>query len=582
MTGASSGFGAAAVRRFALAGDRVVAAARRAERLEALAAELGGSVLPLVLDVRDQEAVRRAIASLPEACSPVEVLVNSAGLAKGLEPAQAALLEDWDEMIDTNCRGLVHCTRAVLPGMIAAGRGHVVNIGSVAGTYPYPGGNVYGATKAFVHQFSLALRSDLHGTGVRVSCIEPGMSETEFSKVRFRGDGERAAAVYEGMQPLSAEDVAEAVFFVTSLPEHVNVNVLELMPVAQSFAGFQVARAAAPAHLAAGGGRAAPAASAGGQPGPTAGQVPEPGERAAEPAGGLGPEPAASAGSVAIEVAPSALPFVTWAPPGHFYSPVPDLEEIERRAASLFDPAAELPGVSLRAEEQIATYRELASLARRSPLPVLGGGATRYGTDNPNYGPGDAMMLQSMLRLLRPRRYVEVGSGWSTALALDTNEAYLDGAMALTAIEPHPELLAEVLRPGDPVEVLSLPVQDVPMERWRALEAGDVLFVDSSHVLKTGSDVQHLVTRVLPALSPGVVVHVHDVFWPFEYLRHWVEEGRAWNEAYLLHAFLLFNDSWEIVLWNHWLASVHPEVVAAELPEMAENPGGAIWLRRRA
>ena len=534
VTGASSGFGAAAVRRFALAGDRVVAAARRGERLEALAAELGAAVLPLVLDVRDRAAVEQAIAALPAEYASPDVLVNSAGLVKGLGPAHEALLDDWDEMIDTNCRGLVYCTRAVLPRMVASGRGHVVNIGSVAGTYPYPGGNVYAATKAFVHQFSLALRSDLHGTGVRVTCIEPGMSETELSTVHFGGDGEPESAVSEGMQPLSAEDVAETVFFVTSLSGHVNVNTLELMPVAQSFAPFQVARAARPAP---------------GAP---------------------------------IEVAHSARRFVTWAPPGHFYSPVPDLDEIERLAGSLFDPAVALEGIDLRAAEQLATYRELAALARQSPLPVHGGGANRYGTDNLNYGPGDALMLQSMLRLLRPGRYVEVGSGWSTALAMDTNEHHLGGSMAVTAIEPHPELLREVLRPGDPVEVVALPVQDVPMERWGALEAGDVLFVDSSHVLKTGSDVHHLMTRVLPALSPGVVVHVHDVFWPFEYLRHWVEEGRAWNEAYLLHAFLLFNDSWEIVLWNHWLASVHPEVVAAELPEMAANPGGAIWLRRLA
>jgi 3-hydroxy acid dehydrogenase/malonic semialdehyde reductase len=171
------------------------------------------------------------------------VLVNNAGLAKGLEPAQRADLADWDQMLDTNCRGLVHCTRAVLPGMVERGRGHVVNIGSVAGTYPYPGGNVYGATKAFVRQFSLNLRSDLHGTGVRVTCVEPGMCEgTEFSLVRFAGDSSRADAVYEGFQALRAEDIAETVHWVTAQPAHVNVNTVELMPVAQSFGPFQVDR----------------------------------------------------------------------------------------------------------------------------------------------------------------------------------------------------------------------------------------------------------------------------------------------------------------------------------------------------
>ena len=171
------------------------------------------------------------------------MLVNNAGLAKGLKPAQEADLADWEEMIDTNCKGLVYCTRAILPGMVARGRGHVVNLGSVAGTYPYPGGNVYGATKAFVHQFSLNLRSDLHGTGVRATSVEPGMSgDTEFSTVRFGGDQGKADAVYAGMQPLTADDVAESIYWAATLPPHVNVNTIELMPTAQSFAPFQVAR----------------------------------------------------------------------------------------------------------------------------------------------------------------------------------------------------------------------------------------------------------------------------------------------------------------------------------------------------
>lgn len=233
VTGASSGFGAAITRRFAATGARVVALARRVDRIP-----LADNVVPLELDVRDPAAVRAALEPLP-----VDVLVNNAGLAKGLEPAQQADLDDWDDMLDTNCRGLVHCTRAVLPGMVARGRGHVVNIGSVAGTHPYPGGNVYGATKAFVRQFSLNLRSDLHGTGVRVTCVEPGMCEgTEFSLVRFDGDRTRAAAVYAGFDALTAEDIAESVHWATTQPAHVNVNTIELMPVAQSFGPFQVAR----------------------------------------------------------------------------------------------------------------------------------------------------------------------------------------------------------------------------------------------------------------------------------------------------------------------------------------------------
>ncbi|WP_229403375.1 SDR family oxidoreductase [Micromonospora okii] len=243
VTGASTGFGAAITRRLAADGARVVASARRVDLLVKVATDYPNTVHPLALDVRDRTAVERAIATLPAAFAEIDLLVNNAGLAKGLQPAHDADPDDWDQMLDTNCRGLMYCTRAILPGMVARGRGHVVNVGSVAGTYPYPGGNVYGATKAFVHQFSQNLRSDLHGTGVRVTCVEPGMcGDTEFSTVRFDGDRERADAVYAGMRPLGPADIAEAVSWATSQPAHVNINVIELMPVAQSFAPFQVHR----------------------------------------------------------------------------------------------------------------------------------------------------------------------------------------------------------------------------------------------------------------------------------------------------------------------------------------------------
>jgi 3-hydroxy acid dehydrogenase/malonic semialdehyde reductase len=242
VTGASSGFGAAVARRFAADGARVVATARRVDRVEALASEFGARILPLALDVRDRPAVAAAVAALPAEFAAVDVLVNNAGLALGLKPAQDADLDDWDQMIDTNCKGLVYCTRAILPGMVARRRGHVINLGSVAGTYPYPGGNVYGGTKAFVHEFSLNLRSDLHGTGVRVTCVEPGMADTEFSLVRFSGDKGKADNVYAGMQPLTADDIAESIHWAATMPQHVNVNTIELMATAQSFAPFQVAR----------------------------------------------------------------------------------------------------------------------------------------------------------------------------------------------------------------------------------------------------------------------------------------------------------------------------------------------------
>lgn len=245
VTGATAGFGAAMAHRYAEAGTRVIAVGRRGERLRQLRERFGGERIHIAaIDVRDSRSIEAMLDALPRAFRTIDCLVNNAGLALGLGGAQRASLSDWDRMIDTNCRGLVHMTRAVLPAMVARGRGHIVNIGSVAGIYPYPGGNVYGATKAFVRQFSLNLRSDLHGTAVRVTCIEPGMcGGTEFSRVRFAGDAVRAAAVYEGMRPLTADDVADAVAWAVSRPQHVNVNALELMPIAQSFAPFQVHRA---------------------------------------------------------------------------------------------------------------------------------------------------------------------------------------------------------------------------------------------------------------------------------------------------------------------------------------------------
>jgi len=204
------------------------------------------NALALGLDVRDRPSVDQAVASLPGEFAPVEVLVNNAGLALGLDPAPRANLDDWDQMIDTNCKGLVYLTRALLPGMVERGHGLVINIGSTAATYPYPGGNVYGATKAFVHQFSLNLRSDLHGTGVRVTCVEPGLAGgTEFSDVRFHGDRKRAAEVYAGTNPLTPEDVAEVVDWIVALPPHVNINTVELMPTDQSFGPFQIRRSKA-------------------------------------------------------------------------------------------------------------------------------------------------------------------------------------------------------------------------------------------------------------------------------------------------------------------------------------------------
>jgi NADP-dependent 3-hydroxy acid dehydrogenase YdfG len=243
VTGATAGFGEATAERFARDGARLVIAGRRGDRIAALARRLSAQapVHALTLDVRDRAAVERALATLPADFARVDVLVNNAGLALGLEPAHRASVDDWEQMIDTNNRGLVVVTRQILPGMVERGRGHVVNVGSVAAHYPYPGGNVYGATKAFVHQFSLNLRADLVGSGVRVTCVEPGMAETEFSLVRLK-DAEKARAVYQGVTPLSAADVADAIHWVVTRPPHVNVNVLELMPEQQAFSPLAVKR----------------------------------------------------------------------------------------------------------------------------------------------------------------------------------------------------------------------------------------------------------------------------------------------------------------------------------------------------
>lgn len=244
ITGASAGFGAASARLFAADGKRLVLAARRIEPLLALKEELEGKaeVHIIPLDVRDREAVQGAVEGLPERFREIDVLLNNAGLALGLEPAQKAHLDDWDTMVDTNIKGLMYCTRFILPGMVARNQGHIVNISSTAGAWPYPGGNVYGGTKAFVTQFSRNLRCDLLGTRVRVTCIQPGMAETEFSKVRFKGDEEKAAKVYEGTEALTAGDIAETVAWVVNRPAHVNINTLEVMSIDQAWGPFAIHR----------------------------------------------------------------------------------------------------------------------------------------------------------------------------------------------------------------------------------------------------------------------------------------------------------------------------------------------------
>lgn len=242
ITGATSGFGRASAEKFGANGWKLILCGRRLERLQELQKKLGQKVPVHIasFDVREREAARNMVESIPEEFSDIDVLLNNAGLALGLNPSHQTDLDDWENMVDTNIKGLMYMTRFVLPGMVERKKGHVINLGSIAGNWPYPGGNTYGASKAFVKQFSHNLRCDVHGSGVRVTNIEPGLAETEFSVVRFNGDAEKAAGVYKGTDPLTGPDIAECIWWAANQPAHVNINRIEVMPTCQSCAPLRV------------------------------------------------------------------------------------------------------------------------------------------------------------------------------------------------------------------------------------------------------------------------------------------------------------------------------------------------------
>jgi predicted O-methyltransferase YrrM len=267
-------------------------------------------------------------------------------------------------------------------------------------------------------------------------------------------------------------------------------------------------------------------------------------------------------------------------PPGHFHSPVPDLDEVRLHDQEIFDGVPELAGIDLRGDEQLALVERLRRYAADQPFGAEPRDGLRYHFDNDYFGWGDGLVLYCMLRHLRPARVIEVGSGFSSALMLDTAERFLDDAPELTFIEPNPERLQGLLRAGDKerVTLLAQPVQAVDRAVFDRLEPGDVLFIDSSHVAKIGSDVNLLLLEVLPRLRPGVQVHVHDIVWPFEYARKWVYQGRAWNEAYLLRALLVGNPGLRITFWSSYLAARHRDQVAAALPGWLEDSGTSMWL----
>lgn len=268
-------------------------------------------------------------------------------------------------------------------------------------------------------------------------------------------------------------------------------------------------------------------------------------------------------------------------PPGHFYSPIPDLVEVRARESEIFDRTrAALPGIDVRGTEQLELLPAFAEFQADMPFDDEPRDGLRYGFVNEYFSYGDGQALYSWLRHLRPRRLIEVGSGWSSALSLDVNERFFDGSMECTFIEPYPARLHSLLRPADRqrVSIIEEPLHAVPSSLFAELGAGDLLFIDSTHVSRVGSDVNRLLLDVVPALPPGVTVHVHDVFWPFEYPPHWVLQGRAWNEDYLLRALLAGNAHLQIAWFNDFLAEFHRNKVEEALPRWGLNPGGSIYL----
>lgn len=269
-------------------------------------------------------------------------------------------------------------------------------------------------------------------------------------------------------------------------------------------------------------------------------------------------------------------------PPGHYYSPIADLHEVRSRAATIFDRSrSDLPGIDLRVDQQLALLPEFARLYEEMPFQDEPGDGLRYGFVNRFFAHGDGLALYSMLRHLRPRRVVEVGSGWSSALTLDVNDRFFAGAIECTFIEPYPDRLNALLsdRDADRVSIVEKPLHAAGRDAFEQLAPGDLLFIDSTHVSRVGSDVNQLLLEVVPQLPAGVTVHVHDVFWPFEYPPYWIYGGRSWTEDYLLRALLIDNPRLRIVWFNDFLAEFHAAEVEKALPGWGRNPGGSIYLR---
>jgi len=270
-----------------------------------------------------------------------------------------------------------------------------------------------------------------------------------------------------------------------------------------------------------------------------------------------------------------------WRPQGHFYSPIPAIDEIREREDEIFSFPASLPGVDLNEQGQVDLFNQLTQFYDELPFtPVKGN--LRYFFENPNFSYADAIILYCMLRQAAPKRIIEIGSGYSSCVTLDTNELFFANGINCTFIEPYTELLFSLLKPTDRdlITVVGSNLQDVDISIFSALDAGDILFIDSTHVSKVGSDVNHLLFKILPSLAAGVIIHFHDIFYPFEYPKEWVYEGRAWNEAYLLRAFLQYNPSFKVTFFNSYFAHTHYHLLQLKMPLCMKNTGGSIWLQK--
>ena len=272
----------------------------------------------------------------------------------------------------------------------------------------------------------------------------------------------------------------------------------------------------------------------------------------------------------------------TWVPPGDVLSPIPSREQVKLREKEIYAVPREMPGLDLNEEGQLHLFDQLCEFYEDQPFNAQQTAGRRYWFENPAYSYSDAILLYCMMRHLRPRRIIEVGAGYSSAAILDTNELFFENSIECTFIEPQPLLLHSLLKSGDAerVTLLEKPLQEVASEIFAGLQANDILFIDSSHVAKTDSDVNHIFFRVLPLLKGGVFIHFHDIFYPFEYPLDWVYEGRAWNEAYLLRAFLQYNRQFEIQLFNSFIDWFHKEKYFRAMPLVKENTGGSIWIKK--